>query len=63
MNFEKQNREDCFVALSADDDAVYDETYEINLDDLEPMIAMPHSPDAVNPSVKLLAKNRPGCYW
>ena len=43
----KQNREDCFVALSADDDAVYDETYEINLDDLEPMIAMPHSPDAV----------------
>ncbi|HJF85094.1 MAG TPA: aconitate hydratase, partial [Megamonas hypermegale] len=43
----KQNREDCFVPLCADDDAVYDETYEINLDDLEPMIAMPHSPDAV----------------
>ncbi|MBM6754900.1 aconitate hydratase, partial [Lactobacillus alvi] len=43
----KQNREECFVPLCADDDAVYDETYEINLDDLEPMIAMPHSPDAV----------------
>ena len=52
----KQNREDCFVALSADDDAVYDETYEINLDDLEPMIAMPHSPDAVKSISEVVGK-------
>lgn len=52
----KQNREDCFVALSADDDAVYDETYKINLDDLEPMIAMPHSPDAVKSISEVVGK-------
>lgn len=52
----KQNREDCFVALSADDDVVYDETYEINLDDLEPMIAMPHSPDAVKSISEVVGK-------
>lgn len=52
----KQNREDYFVALSADDDAVYDETYEINLDDLEPMIAMPHSPDAVKSISEVVGK-------
>ena len=52
----KQNREDFFVALSADDDAVYDETYEINLDDLEPMIAMPHSPDAVKSISEVVGK-------
>lgn len=52
----KQNREDCFVALSADDDAVYDETYEINLDDLEPMIARPHSPDAVKSISEVVGK-------
>ena len=52
----KQNREDCFVALSADDVAVYDETYEINLDDLEPMIAMPHSPDAVKSISEVVGK-------
>jgi putative aconitate hydratase len=52
----KQNRKDCFVALSADDDAVYDETYEINLDDLEPMIAMPHSPDAVKSISEVVGK-------
>lgn len=52
----KQNREDCFVVLSADDDAVYDETYEINLDDLEPMIAMPHSPDAVKSISEVVGK-------
>lgn len=45
----KQHREDVFVELKADEDAVYDEFYEINLNTLEPMIAMPHSPDAVVP--------------
>ncbi|MEG0095554.1 MAG: aconitate hydratase [Erysipelotrichaceae bacterium] len=43
----KQAREQDYVALQADQDALYDETYEIDLAQLEPMIAMPHSPDAV----------------
>ena len=45
----KQKREEVYVELKADEDAVYDEVYEIDLDTLEPMIAMPHSPDAVVP--------------
>lgn len=36
-----------FVPLAADKDAAYDATYTIKLDTLEPMIAKPHSPDAV----------------
>lgn len=43
----KQQRGDDFIELSADDDAVYDESYTIDLSDLEPMVAMPHSPDNV----------------
>ncbi len=31
--------------LSADEDAVYDETIELDLGSIEPMIARPHSPD------------------
>lgn len=45
----KQQREDVYVELKADDDAVYDSTVEIDLSTLEPMIAMPHSPDNVLP--------------
>ena len=45
----KQNREDVYVALQADEDAQYDETYEIDLSTLEPMVAMPHSPDNIQP--------------
>ncbi|MDQ0362318.1 aconitate hydratase [Breznakia pachnodae] len=45
----KQHREDVYVELKADDDAVYDSTIEIDLSTLEPMIAMPHSPDNVQP--------------
>ncbi|MEG2995237.1 MAG: aconitate hydratase [Erysipelotrichaceae bacterium] len=43
----KQDRASDYVELQADQDAFYDETYEIDLAQLEPMIAMPHSPDAV----------------
>lgn len=43
----KQNREEVFIPLQPDEDAQYDEVYEIDLTTLEPMIAMPHSPDAV----------------
>lgn len=45
----KQGREEVYVSLEADADAQYDETYEIDLNVLEPMIAMPHSPDAIKP--------------
>ena len=42
-----QGREADWVELSADEDAVYDETYTIDLSSLEPMAACPHSPDNV----------------
>ena len=42
-----QGREDQWIPLAADPDATYDEILEINLDELEPMIACPHSPDNV----------------
>ncbi|MDD6762284.1 MAG: aconitate hydratase [Clostridiales bacterium] len=42
-----QGREDAYTPLAADPDAVYDEIVEINLSDLVPMAACPHSPDAV----------------
>ncbi len=42
-----QGREADFVPLAAEPDAVYDETITIDLSKLEPMAAMPHSPDSV----------------
>ncbi len=42
-----QGRGKSWVALGPDADATYDETLEINLDTLEPLIAKPHAPDAV----------------
>jgi aconitate hydratase len=42
-----QNREKDFRLLVADDDAVYDEVIEINLSEIEPMVALPHSPGNV----------------
>lgn len=42
-----QDREELWKELKADKDAVYDETIDINLDELEPLVAMPHSPDNV----------------
>ena len=46
-----QGREDVYTELKADDDAVYDEVVEINLSELVPLLACPHSPDNVK-SVK-----------
>lgn len=40
-------REDDYLAIDADTDAVYDETIEIDLDQLEPLIALPSQPDRV----------------
>ena len=44
-----QGREADWVALAADEDAVYDEVITIDLSALEPLAACPHSPDAVKP--------------
>ena len=50
-----QKREEVWCELSADDDAVYDEVITINLSELAPMVACPHSPDNVK-SVEELGK-------
>ena len=42
-----QNREDDYIELSSDADAVYDKEITIDLSKLEPMAAMPHMPDNV----------------
>lgn len=42
-----QKRDKDFIAMSADEGATYDENVEINLSELEPLIAQPHMPDAV----------------
>ena len=42
-----QGREADWIELKADEDAEYDELIEINLNEIEPMIAKPHMPDKV----------------
>ena len=42
-----QGRGDAYVPLTSDSDAVYDHVITIDLDELKPMIACPHSPDNV----------------
>ncbi len=42
-----QGREDDWIELKPDADASYDEQLDIELDRLEPLAAMPHSPDNV----------------
>lgn len=44
-----QDREEDFVSLAPDADAVYDETYTIDLSTLVPLAACPHSPGNVRP--------------
>ena len=46
---EKQGRESDWIELIADADAEFDENEEINLADLEPLIALPSSPGNVVP--------------
>ena len=52
-----QGREEDYTELKADDDAVYDEVIEINLSELEPLAACPHSPDNVK-TIKELEGNK-----
>lgn len=42
-----QNRLDDFIELKADEKAQYDDVLEINLEDITPLVAKPHSPDNV----------------
>lgn len=45
--FKAQGREEDYIEFKPDEDAVYDEEITINLSELEPLTAMPHSPDKV----------------
>jgi aconitate hydratase len=44
---EAQGRGDKWIEILPDEDAEYDEIMEINLSELEPLVAMPHSPGNV----------------
>lgn len=46
--FKSQNRLDEWVELKADDDATYDQEITIDLSELKPLAAKPHSPDNVD---------------
>lgn len=46
---EAQGRGDEYVELAPDEDAEYDERIELNLSELEPLMACPHLPDNVRP--------------
>lgn len=43
----RQGRKEDYVPLCSDEDAVYDRIIDVNLSELEPLIACPHSPDNV----------------
>ena len=49
-----QGREADYTPLTADDDAVYDAEYTIDLSGLSPLAACPHSPDNVKPVSELV---------
>ncbi len=51
-----QSREEDWIELLPDNDAVYDEVININLSELVPMAACPHSPDAVKTIEEIGAK-------
>ncbi len=48
-----QGREEDYIALSSDPDAVYDRVIDINLSELEPLLACPHSPDNIKSAREL----------
>ena len=49
LYLEKQGRGEDYIPLGPDENAVYDEVIEIDLDTLEPLLAAPHSPDNIHP--------------
>jgi aconitate hydratase len=46
---EAQERDEYWIPLEADADAKYDELIELNLSEVEPLAALPHSPGRVKP--------------
>ncbi len=48
-----QGREKDWIELKADEDTKYDEIIEIDLNNIKPLIARPHSPDNVIPIKEL----------
>ena len=42
-----QGRDEDYVALNSDEDAIYDKVIDIDMSSLEPMAACPHSPDNI----------------
>ncbi len=48
-----QQREEVWTELKADEDAVYDKEITINLSELAPMLACPHSPDNIKSVTEL----------
>ena len=54
-----QKREDAWTPLCADEDAVYDETIEIDLSKIEPMAACPHMPDNVKSLSEIIGTVKP----
>lgn len=50
---EAQGRGDAYVPLESDPDAVYDRIIDINLSELKPLLACPHSPDNIRTAEEL----------
>ena len=50
---EAQGRGDCYIPLESDPDAVYDRIIDINLSELKPLLACPHSPDNIKSAEEL----------
>ncbi|MBE6620065.1 MAG: aconitate hydratase [Ruminococcaceae bacterium] len=48
-----QGREEDYIPLQSDPDAVYDRVIDINLSELEPLLACPHSPDNIKSAREL----------
>ena len=48
-----QGRAEDYVPLASDPDAVYDRVIDINLSELEPLLACPHSPDNIKKASEL----------
>ena len=51
-----QGREEDYVPLASDEDAVYDRVIDIDLSTLEPMLACPHSPDNIKKVSDIVGK-------
>ena len=50
---EAEGRGEAYIPLSSDPDAVYDRIIDINLSELEPLMACPHSPDNIKKASEL----------